>query len=538
MNNCPNCNAELEKGALSCESCGYEFESIASHSAKKNFKHGRLLTIAIPVVAVILAVAIFLISMSSSTEASYANFGYFRDGELFLSDFSAGAGDQVSEDFKEKNVLFSNYKDYVRMSNDGKKIFYVDNFDGSSYKLYYKNTSDLNKAYKISSGIIIYDISDDGSIVTYTKNNGSLHQHNLSEQSDAIDVNVINYLVSDDGNTIVYQKRGEGDNSHLYDVYVSKNGKQGEKILSSVSSVKHVSEDFTTLYYISDNTLYRVNIGKTPKKLAENIRDVIAIYETGEMYFTKANESGEASLYYFNGKKASDPIFNNFYRTESASTEKPVLAVYDSNNIERPFNIVIKDKSYIIDYDVSSITMNDAGTEIYFTAGFDVNTKLSKLYTAKIDNGLTKVKKVSDGVTYGKHLSGEKFIYVKDYDTASMVGTICVDGEEVAKNVNFNTMKYNKADGSILYFSDVIEGSAKLYRYKNGKSQLIHESVFMNSLNVAEDGHYVFIADYYKTDGILYCANGEKLEKVDHDISETFLIVSNDEYDAKARVGF
>lgn len=538
MNNCPNCNAELEKGALNCENCGYEFESIASHSAKKQFKHGRLLAIVIPVVAVVLAVVIFLISMLPSTEASYANFGYFRDGELFLSDFSAGAGDQVSENFKEKNVLFSNYKDYVRMSNDGKKIFYVDNFDGTSYKLYYKNTSDLSKSYKISSGIIIYDISDDGSTVTYTKNNGSLHQHNLSEQSDAIDVNVINYLVSDDGNTIVYQKRGEGDNSHLYDVYVSKNGKQGEKILSSVSSVKHVSEDFTTLYYISENILYRVNIGKTPKKLAENIRDVIVIYESGEMYFTKANENGEASLYYFDGKKASEPIFNNFYRTESVSSEKAVLAVYDSNNIERPFNIVIKDKSYVIDYDVSSITMNDAGTEIYFTAGFDVNTKLSKLYTAKIDNGLTKVKKVSDGVTYGKHLAGEKFIYVKDYDTASMVGTICVDGEEVAKNVNFNTMKYNKADGSILYFSDVIEGSAKLYRYKNGKSQLVHESVFMNSLNVAEDGHYVFIADYYKTDGILYCASGDKLEKVDHDISDTFLIVSNEEYDAKARLGF
>lgn len=539
MNNCPNCNEELEKGAVSCEKCGYEFDTIKSHSAKKSFKLSLLLKIAIPVVAVVLAVVIILLSIPSPMEASYANFGYFRDGELFLSDFTKGAGDQVSEDFKESNVLFSNYKDFIRMSSDGKKIFYVDYFDGTSYKLYYKNTSDLSTSYKISSGIIIYDISDDGSVVTYTKNNGSLHQHNLTEQSDAIDTNVVNYLVSDNGSKIIYEKRSDGEDSNTYDIYISENGNKGEKVLSSVASLKYVSEDFSTIYYTSNDILYRANIGKTPKQLADNVRDVIMIYESGEMYFTKANESGEASLYYFDGKKISDPIFTNFYRTESASDEQAVLAVYDSNNIERPFNIVIKDKSYSIDYDISSITMNDAGTEVYFTAGFDMNTKLSKLYTAKIDaEGLGKVKKVSDDVTYGRHLSGEKFIYVKDYDTASMVGTICVEGEEIAKNVNFNTMQYNKADDSLLYFSDVVDGSAKLYRYKNGKSQIIHESVYMNSLNVAEDGHYVFIADYYKGEGILYCANGNKFEKIDHDISDAFLIVSNEEYDTRARLSF
>ncbi len=538
MNSCPKCNAELEAGATVCNTCGYNLSSKSTHSANKGFNLSLILKIGIPVVAVLLVCAIVL-SVASKPEASNGTFCYLRDNNLFLSDFDEGAGDQVTEHFKDKDVLFSNYRDYIRMSNDGKKIFFVDNFDGTSYKLYYKDTADINgKSVPITSDVITYDITDNGSIVTYTKDDGVLHQHNLSVQSKAIDTNVLNFLVSDNGKNILYIKRAKGDNSQVYDLYQSTSGKEGIKLLSDVNSVRYVSEDLSTIYYISNEVLYKLEVGNSPKKIAENVRDVIKVYDSGEVYLTKLDSEGTISLFYYNGKKVSDAIVKNFYRTEAVASDKAVLISCVFNGEANVYNVILKDKSYNLDYKIASIYMNSNGTELHFIADFNTETKSGELYSVKIGNDLGSAKKVSAGVFLGKYLNGNKFVYVKDYVSASASGTVYVGDKKIGENINYNVMKYSDETDTIYYFTEMDQSTAKLGMFKNSKSKTLAESVLTNSVYVAKDGECVFIADVYKNKGILYSAVGDKIHQIVHDVSETMLIISNEDFDKKALASF
>lgn len=539
MNSCPKCNAELEVGVTECKACGYNLSAKNSHSVKNGFDFKLLLKIGAPVVAVILVVAIVLSVVLNKPEAAYNAFGYFRDGNFFLTDFEEGSGDQVTEHFKDKNILFSNYKDYVRMSSDGKRIFFVDNFDGVSYKLYYKNTSDINaKPMKITSDIITYDISDDGSIVTYTKDNGVLHQHNLEMQSKVIDTDVVNFLVSDNGKTILYTKYAQSENSQSYDLYLSKSGKEGSKILTAVTSFRHVSDNLSTLYYISDEVLYRFEVGKTPKKIAEGVRDVINVYDSGEIYLTKLDADGVISLFYYNGNKMSDALIKNYYRTEALANDKPVLISSEYTGEANIYTAVIKDKAYKIEYNISSIYMNSEGTEVHFVADFNEETKSATLYSAKVNNDIGKAKKIADGVSMGKYINGDKFVYVKDYVSASMSGTVYVGDKKIAENISYNSIKYSKATDTIYYFTDMGQNTAKLGMFNGSKSKELAENVLVTSVQVAETGECVYISDTYKNDGILYVSNGDSVKQIDHDVSEALLIVSNEDFDERSMASF
>ena len=538
MKNCPNCNAELKIGAKSCENCGTEIVSRKnSHSAKNTGGIKKALGIIIPVVAV-LVVAAVIISIIASPSAANNYFGYFRDGEIFISDYSAGYGDQATENFKEdNNMIFGNYREFVRLSDDGKKLFYVDNYDGVSYKLYSKDTDNMNaRSVKISSDILIYDISDDGSVVTYIKDNGYLYQHNLEAQSDLIDSNVVNFLVSDNGKTILYKKNSEGDKPYQFDLYLSKSGEQGKKIAGNVDSFKYISEDLSTVYYISDSALYKLNVGKKAVKLVDNVRDVINVYDSGEIFFTKVNESGKTSLYYYNGSKISNALVDNFYRTESVATQKPVLVICNDDE-EISYSVIVKDKSYKIEQSVVSVSLNSAGTEVHFTADFDTKTQLTTLYTAKIDSGLKSVKKVTNEVFQGKYLSGEKYVYVKDYDTTTMTGTVYFDNKAVGNDIYFSTLKYSSDNNQLLYFDKKDDSNARLNKYEKGKSSVVRDNVLVNSLTV-NGSKVVFLADCYSDDGVLYAYEGGKLTQIDHDVSSIFDIITNKDYDMKSRTNF
>ena len=513
MNNCPNCNAEIKTGAKKCDECGYEVVSNKnSYTAKKSVGFKGALKVIIPVVAVLIVVAVVIsVIFTPSSTANY--FGYLRDNEMFISDFSEGYGEQATESFINNNAGFGNYRDFVRLSNDGKKLFYIDNYNGSSYKLYTKNINNLtSKPFKITSDVLIYDINDDGSIVSYIKNKGYLYQHNLKAQSDLIDKDVINFLASDNGKTILYKKSSEGENSYQFDLYISKSGGKGKKLESNIDSIAYVSQDFSTVYYVANGSLFELNIGKKSVKLIDNVREIIKVYDSGEVYYTQTNDEGKISLYYFNGKSPK-ALVENYFRTESVSADRPVMvACCDGEEIT--YNVVVKDKAFKIEHSVVSIALNSAGTELYYTADFDTQNSLTTLYTAKIDNGLKSVKKVTNDVFHGEYLSGEKYVYVKDYNASTMTGTVYFDNKAVAKDVYFRGLMYSAKNNMLLYFDKIEDFNGRLNKFVNGKSSVIRNNVLMNSLAVYEDSKAVFIADCFTDDGILYVYDGGNTIKV------------------------
>ena len=205
---------------------------------------------------------------------------------------------------------------------------------------------------------------------------------------------------------------------------------------------------------------------------------------------------------------------------------------------EITYNVVVKDKVYNIEHSVVSIALNSAGTELYYTADFDANTQLTTLYSAKIDNSLKSVKKVTNGVFQGKYLSGEKYVYVKDFNTSTMTGTVYFDNKIVAKDVYYSGLKYSVKDNMLLYFDKLSDSNARLNKYVKGKSSVIRDTVLINSLSVPKDSTITFIADCFSDDGILYVYKGGNTIKVDHDVSSIFSIMTNEEYDLTAHTNF
>ena len=530
MIKCPNCENVLSSVASECDKCGFKFSRSRSHKSGGSFNFAKLLKIVIPVVALAL-VAVIVISVISKPINCVV---YVRDSELFISD-SKDSVNQISQNYiKDISADNSNLINQVRISDDNKKLFYAIDYKGSQFSLYYKNVTQMDKqSVKLSSDVNSYDISDDGTIVTYIKDAKDLFQHNLSAQSDKIDTNVVNFFASDDGKKIIYVK--EADHTGVYDIYLYQSGKKTKKIASEIDFINMVSDDLSTIYYSSLNRLFMLEVGKTPKKLLEDVVDVVKIYDSGEIYFARTNdEDGSMTLNYFNGKKTTTTVIDNYSGNDKIAESKPIIIStnYVENNLA--YNLILKDKTYPIEHNVFSIEISSNGNEVILLADFDISTRLCDLYTAKIDDGLKKVNQITSGVIKGNYISGNDYIYFKDFDSNKQTATLYYNNIEVDENVFVNKYCHNKENDNIFYFTDVDDEKGTLNVYSNKKSSIVMEDVLISSLNTYDDTTVMFFSDFKNDEGILY-SYSNNMQKIDHDVSSIVKIISNEEYDNKIR---
>lgn len=56
---------------------------------------------------------------------------------------------------------------------------------------------------------------------------------------------------------------------------------------SDVSALEYVTDDFSTVYYIKDDSLYKQIKGADKVKIASDVYDVLKIYDSGEIYYLK-----------------------------------------------------------------------------------------------------------------------------------------------------------------------------------------------------------------------------------------------------------
>lgn len=119
---------------------------------------------------------------------------------------------------------------------------------------------------------------------TYSKGEeGKPYQYKIREDSKekiASDVDSVKFVVSDDGKKVVYLTSEGG-------LYLKCTDKEAEKIASDVSSLEYVSEDFSTMYYIKDGSLYKQVEGADRVKIADNFYEYISaeFYDSGEIYY-------------------------------------------------------------------------------------------------------------------------------------------------------------------------------------------------------------------------------------------------------------
>lgn len=509
-----------------------------THSAKPkiNINFKKLAIIGVPAVA-LLTVAIIIIVSLLTPKNPY--FGYIKDGEIFLTTVKDGAGVQITDDFLlDDGISITNISDYTRMTDNGKKIFYIDKFDGNSRNLYYREVNSKDtQAHKLSSDVDSFDINDKGTIVTYIKDDVDLFQHNLSEQSDKIDTDVTYFVASNDGKKILYYKDNTESDVKAKDLYLFVKGEKIKMLAENIETVRYISDDFDLVYYISESNLYKLEVGKSPTKISGDVREVIKVYDSGEVYFAKDNDNAEATLCYYDGKKEKS-LIDCFYRAEAISSENPVLVVSSTEDKTMSYSIIVKGKATELKQQVVTVSMSKDGSQIFFLADTDPKTLLTTLYRADVKKELKDVKKVTDDVAYGKFVSDDVYVYLKDYNYEGGHGTLYTSEKKVAENVYWNSIKYCASDKLLFFFTDKKDNNGTLNCLADGKVKKIMKDVRIDSLSITGNDDVLFLHDFKNGEGILYAYDKNKTVKIDHDVSRILVFITNDQYDLLAKSYF
>ncbi|MDO4295921.1 MAG: hypothetical protein Q4D90_07165 [bacterium] len=212
----------------------------------------------IGIVAFVVIILIIFMFLGRSSKDKYSL--YLKDGEIFYTDYSKKGtlkitsrltnGDDISD--SELSDLSYTLGYYITFTDDGSRIFFPDRID------------DINDG--ITNGFTLY----------YRDVNKP------NEEAVEIDSDVIKYAINSDGTKVVYVK---GSDRTLY----LNNLTDKEKISSRVTSIEYASSDLSTIYYIKDGCLYKQLEGSEDKtKITSNISNVISVYDSGEVYYTKA----------------------------------------------------------------------------------------------------------------------------------------------------------------------------------------------------------------------------------------------------------
>lgn len=310
---CTNCGKEINKESTFCQNCGEkivknEFVDIYSHEKPKK-KNMKKVIMAVVAIIVVLIGAVVLVMLSKNNEIIKSNpFAlYLKEDEIFFSDLKEDSVpwqitnnffdfSTTSEEIENSEIAeFGSYyaEEMIYKSKDEKLLFYADKIDWDSerYNLYYRNINDNeSEPVKIDSDISYYLINDSGDIVTYTKGEDSaLYQYNLEKDlKEKIDVEVSKYYLSSDGKKICYITE-EGD------IYKKESDLEKEKIVGQAEFLVGCLNDFKTIFYEKDDSLYRQTEQEDRIKIYSGEISYRFLFETGEIYYTKVN-SVEVSL--------------------------------------------------------------------------------------------------------------------------------------------------------------------------------------------------------------------------------------------------
>ncbi len=606
---CPKCNKQLEEGTKFCDGCGSpiqeaatvfcpncgnptssEFEycqrcgfSIATKptpaKTKPTFPTKLLKFAAIGVVAVI--AVIFLASLLFGGKGENYTL-YIKDDEIFYRNVSkkeaVQATDELFDGLEMTNydIMSSSYKfaNMCRLSEDGKILFHPDKLEeDEGFTLYYSYVNKLDKeATKIDSEVDYYFVNEKATLVTYLKDNGSdggvLNQFVVkSGDKNKIASDVVDFYATEDGKNVVFLNN-DGD------LYIKSGSGDKEKIDSDVEEIERFTGD--AVYYMKEDTLNKCVYGKDKEKIASDVSNVIAIYESGEIYYIESEtetvsamdmvdddvedddedyeyireyledmeyEKTTSTLYYYDGKEAVS-VTDTYSSYSDYALETPVIicstapGMVKLSDMEDAWDfydllyeadsekcVVVGSEMVPFDYDDARyFRISDDGKTVYFLSDVDDEKGEGDLcrFTVSSKGKLGDVETCDSDVSSERiyFASNDKFVYFKDYDSEDYKGELFINGKSVSSDVYLYSTRYNEDTDKMYFFTDwnseKARGTLNVYNGKKAEKMADDVHSFMFSAN----NEVLYIADYstknYKGDLYLYKKNNPK--KLDTDV--------------------
>ena len=395
----------------------------------------KVLLIGLGAVALVVVAVLAFILFGSTGGGSYAM--YIKDGQMQYAklpamketvELTSKLLDGDNNDNEAQSRLY--VESYVKLSEDGKRMFYPDRIETDrygyidEYTLYYQELGSKKEPVKIDSGLSNnYNLNEKGNIVTYLKN-GNLYQHNLKEKTK-IAGDVYGFRVSKDGKNLLYLvKEHESDESG--NLYLVSGKKKAEKIASDVNSISYANDDLSIVQYRKEDSLYRKEAGKEPKKIASDVYSIVRSFENGACYYIKKEDE---TISYWDliqdDLGADQETYTREWLKESEWTNPlSTLVYFDGEN---------------------STVITESMTDYYSLYNAD---KPIVMYATLGEDGLPTVK-FSDFVEGGYNL--ESLIYEQmAEDTMVMIASGTVSAEVDVDDIYLNPVCCS-ADGNTVY---------------------------------------------------------------------------------------
>lgn len=573
MNICSKCKKELQDGIQVCDNCGTllvgdEKDSGSEQTVKKKSLLVPVLIGAGTLVLLIVIGAFFIIksgvSEKKETEWTIKKELYVKDEELFVSDMPGKKGMRLTSellkgkdgDMKEWYSTDYNKISYsIDITDDNKRVFFPDKFDGKSYTLYYNDTGKSSKEkVKIDSDLSedsLYFVSSDGNIVTYFKEDDSeLYQYNISKnEKTKIDSDLGSGLFSiyleSEGNEVYYIKEGG-------DLYLKKAGKDKEKIDDDVeeilaSNLVYDKDETSGVFYLKEGNVYKKEDGKEKEKLVSDVDNVARTYlKQNSFYYTKEKEGSAVLLmdYVEDDMKEQDadiedpgdePKYPSLLDYGSVAAYQKAVDEYNEaydEYLKAEDKYEAKRDRDTLRQELKEEEISNRGKTLYYYDGKKEN-KVSDNFGTLESRTYKKpilVFSVSESKERKKvKLSKIESIYDVydelgyDYLSTSSGKIAIAIGDKVSdiEGENIKTATISR-EGNHLYFVTNIKknknyGDLYEVKVKNGKlekAKLYDEDVCYEMIGVSGDSQVLYFKDYKNSEGTLYINKKE----VDEDV--------------------
>lgn len=585
---CSNCGTKNEEGANFCVNCGTTFgetnettpiqetapeyvpESSDFEAAPENKANvKKLITIAV-IVAVVAAIAFFAVKLigglfgGNEDEIDYSKHPlvYVKDGDAMVNP----AGKKTSYEIGDADELGN-----VQITEDGKGIFYAADYEAGEFELYYRKSADMkNESQKIDSGVTYFEVVPGTHKVVYLKNDKLIYHDLKKEITIDKDIESVE-LVTEDGKKVFYND----DDGNTLIANLAKNAKP-EKIGENISIVSNLYEDYSTIYFVKEEKLYKKQLGKKEEKIANDVYSAFILegkafvvqedekeYKFNDLFI---NDIEDEMANLVNPEDLEYPFYSDF------ETEEEYDAAYEAyneawdnwykyegfNELEEQYN---ENPEMISTYSIYEVNGKDLKKVDENIERLGWGSETAKAYFKSADGEFDKIKfselesrwdassKIyerlysngGDSSLYILASSGKSFVAIKDaknvddYDFSEDGKTFYVfekkddkeEGELKSYNLGSSKLSGEKVVAEDVAFYYIYDGGEIRVTDKDGDMSLI---IGKKTVDLGDDvsdltyknGEFFYLADYSdkSRDGDLtYCANG-KVKKIADDVHQ------------------
>lgn len=443
---------------------------------------------------------------------------YVKDYCLYQKPVSGSAVQLSDKLVSDTESGFANYSYTVKQSKDGKTVYFLENFDSSTFSgTLYASYNGKDKVKIADNALQGFVISENGKTVMYMSN---------------VDINTAM------GQLYYCTKGSEPQllaNSTLYQTFmVSANGKM-MAYLENVDSETGMGE-----YWIA-------KAGSTPVKIDDTVIGGVKISDKGEVLYVKNLDEMTYTCDLYTASLSKSPEFissgvSENYVMASSFSKKVGYVTVDENQIYN-FNFKSGNKTpdLVLD-DIMGFFAVDIENQNFLLAKMAEGADAS---TASPDMLLKKKGKnaetIASGMLTPQHASAsydfKTIYYLNDYDQAASSGVLHVRKESffgtakdevIAEGVS--TFTASKDGSVVIYMTNVdsTTGMGTLNAYKNGKTKVLAEGIYSQTYKLSENGKTVtYLGDINEESftGTLYSvktSGGSAASVIDSDVYSSF----------------